>query len=292
MQWLLPLQVHKLLQSLSLWLRLLLYRPNYRVCQAHLQPQELALALSSLYRLTQDGRQDGATAVQADVVIDVILLVRGGGSMEDLWAFNDEQLVQVLARSPVPVVCGVGHETDFTLSDFVADMRAPTPTAAAEMAAQPREAWLGALETLARRLQDAAYRRIDQHSQQLDLISSRLGRPSLRLGQQRVRLASLAQRLQLLSEQVVRQKQQDLQQQHSSLPQALQRGLSRVEERLQRAQLHLGLLDPTLVLQRGYAWLSNEQGETISQVNQVHNGQTLRATLADGGLDLTVNNTM
>ena len=255
-------------------------------------PQELALALSSLYRLTQDGRQDGATAVQADVVIDVILLVRGGGSMEDLWAFNDEQLVQVLARSPVPVVCGVGHETDFTLSDFVADMRAPTPTAAAEMAAQPREAWLGALETLARRLQDAAYRRIDQHSQQLDLISSRLGRPSLRLGQQRVRLASLAQRLQLLSEQVVRQKQQDLQQQHSSLPQALQRGLSRVEERLQRAQLHLGLLDPTLVLQRGYAWLSNEQGETISQVNQVHNGQTLRATLADGGLDLTVNNTM
>ncbi len=254
-------------------------------------PQELVLALSGLYRLTQEGREDGAAAVPAGVSIDVILLVRGGGSMEDLWAFNDEQLVRVLAQSPVPVVCGVGHETDFTLSDFVADMRAPTPTAAAEMVAQPRDAWLGALDALARRLQDAAYRRIDQHSQQLDLISSRLGRPSARLGQQRMRLAARAQRLQFLSEQLLRQRQQDLQQLQVALPQALQRGLSRVDERLQRAQLQLGLLDPALVLQRGYAWLSNEAGETISQVKQVHSGQALRATLADGELDLTVSTT-
>jgi len=259
-------------------------------------PQELAAALSSLYLLTQDGRdrrpvasRETAThSAPAGPVIDVILLVRGGGSMEDLWAFNDEQLVRTLALSPVPVVCGVGHETDFTLADFVADVRAPTPTAAAELVAQPREAWLGALDAFARRLQDAAYRRLDQHNQQLDLTASRLGRPSARVGQQRLRLAATAQRLQFLSEQLLRQRRQSVQQMQALLPQAVQRGLSRSAERLQRAELQLGLLDPSLVLQRGYAWLTNTQGETITGVGQTRVGQALRATLADGELDLTV----
>ncbi len=259
-------------------------------------PQELSAALARLYGLTQEGRQGlaaasgipGEYADQTDAVIDVILLVRGGGSMEDLWAFNDEQLVRTLAQSPVPVVCGVGHETDFTLADFVADMRAPTPTAAAELVAQPREAWLGALDGMTRRLQDAAYRRVDRLNQQLDLTASRLGRPAARLGQQRLRLAASAQRLQFLSEQLLRQRQQELQRLQAALPQALQRGLGCFEERLERAEQHLGLLDPTLVLQRGYAWLSNAEGETISHVGQTRLGQTLHATLADGELDLSV----
>ena len=239
-------------------------------------PQELVTALDGLYRLSRAGQ------------IDVILLVRGGGSIEDLWAFNDEQLVRAVAQSPVPVVTGVGHETDFTLVDFAADLRAPTPTAAAELAAQPRDAWLGALDAMTGRLQDAACRRIDQHSQKVDWIASRLGRPSARLGQQRMGLAASAQRLQFLSEQLLRHRGRDLQQLQTAMPQALQRGLACVEDRLQRAEMRLGLLDPSLVLQRGYAWLTNEEGLTIRHAQQVQPGQALRATLADGSLELTV----
>lgn len=219
-------------------------------------PEELIQALSKLYLLTQQG----------SALIDVILLVRGGGSAEDLWAFNDEKLAHTIAQSPVPVVCGVGHETDFTIADFVADLRAPTPTAAAELVAQPREVWLASLESLARRCQLAAFRQIDQHSQRLDLTASRLGRPSARVAQQRLQLAARAQRLNYLALDFLKQKQQDL----------------------QRASLRLGLLDPSLVLQRGYAWLTASDGKTITSVQQTRVGQALQATLADGKLDLTV----
>ena len=227
-------------------------------------PQEMREALAGLYLLTQEGR--GLGAVSSGPVVDVILLVRGGGSAEDLWAFNDEQLAYVMAQSPVPIVCGVGHETDITIADFVADLRAPTPTAAAELVALPREAWLSVVDDLTRRLQVAARRHLEQASQRLDLTASRMGRPSALLAQQRLQLSSTAQRLQFFTLNFLKQRRQDLQQ----------------------ASLRLGLLDPTLVLQRGYAWLSSMDGSTISSVKQVHAGQTLYATLADGGLDLTV----
>jgi exonuclease VII large subunit len=110
--------------------------------------------------------------------IDVILLVRGGGSMEDLWAFNDEQLARTIVQSPVPLVSGVGHETDFTIADFCADLRAPTPTAAAELVAQPREVWLGALDLLADRLESGVQRQIEQRHQRLDQAAAAAGRPS------------------------------------------------------------------------------------------------------------------
>ncbi|NDP40596.1 MAG: exodeoxyribonuclease VII large subunit [Rhodoferax sp.] len=259
-------------------------------------PSELIQALSNLYLLTQEGRwlepdfvkkltKKSASAVPC---IDVILLVRGGGSMEDLWAFNDEQLAQTLAQSPVPVICGVGHETDFTIADFVADLRAPTPTAAAELVAQPQQVWLGALDAAAQRLQRSVTRRLDQQSQRLDLTASRFGRPSALVGRQRLRLSNSAQRLQLASTHFVQQKAQALQRLQLALPTAAQRGLQRQDERLQRAALRLGLLDPHLVLQRGYAWLTTPDGVGISSVQQTWPGQALRATLADGAVDLTV----
>ena len=251
-------------------------------------PAELIKSLSNLYLLTPTGRALEADLTNKKPVIDVILLVRGGGSMEDLWAFNDEQLARTLAASPVPVVSGVGHETDFTIADFVADLRAPTPTAAAELVAQPRDVWLGALDGASKRLQDALFRQLDQHSQRLDLAASRLGRPSGLMGRQRLRLASNAQRLQMSSMYVLKQNQQSLQRLQSTLPDAFQRDLSRHDDRLGRAALRLALLDPTLVLQRGYAWLSSAEGVPITSSRQTHAGQAVRATLADGTVDLTV----
>jgi exodeoxyribonuclease VII large subunit len=259
-------------------------------------PQELARALSELYLLTQNALKPVINIVpksrkKAGVtgpVIDVILLVRGGGSMEDLWAFNDEQLARTMAQSPVPIVCGVGHETDFTIADFVADLRAPTPTAAAELVAQPRAVWMDLVNGLASGLQDAALRHIDQQSQNLDLTSSRLGRPSERVARERLRLVSNAQRLQFLSPHFVREKQQDLQRLQSSLHDALLRGLGRKEDLLQQAGVRLELLDPTLVLRRGFTWLTSAEGQTITSVRQTRVGQLVRATLADGEVDLTV----
>ncbi|MES2878149.1 MAG: exodeoxyribonuclease VII large subunit [Pseudomonadota bacterium] len=267
--------------------------------QGNNAPAELIQALSNLYLLTPAGRGlepdlPHKTAKNKDSgapIIDVILLVRGGGSIEDLWSFNDEQLARTLVRSPVPIVCGVGHETDFTIADFVADLRAPTPTAAAELVAQPREVWLGALDGAARRLQDAVYRHLDQQSQRLDQAVSRLGRPSALMGRQRLRLASSAQRLQLSSLHFLKQKEQALQGLQTHWPEAMQRGMRHQQDRLERAGLRLGLLDPTLVLQRGYAWLSSAEGETITSVRQTQVGQAIRATLADGGLELSVTST-
>ena len=249
-------------------------------------PGELCLALANLYQLA--GSERGLKADAAAPVIDVILLVRGGGSMEDLWAFNDEQLARTVAQSPVPVVCGVGHETDFTLADFVADLRAPTPTAAAELVAQPREVWLGALDSVEDRLQAAVLRQLDTQSQRLDLAASRLGRPSHLAARQRMWLDAASHRLQFVVQMAWRTKLDKLGRQTESLPQALQRGLKRTHDQLQSASQRLGLLDPSLVLQRGYAWLSTPEGQTISSVQQTQPGQRLRATLADGEVDLTV----
>jgi exodeoxyribonuclease VII large subunit len=262
-------------------------------------PAELIQSLSNLFRLTPAGRESSPAndaqrsdaLMDARPIVDVILLVRGGGSIEDLWAFNDEQLVRLLAQSPVPVVAGVGHETDFTLADFVADLRAPTPTAAAELVTQPREVWQSALAAIDDRLTDATDRQIDQHSQRLDLATSRLGRPSSLMSQQRLHLSSAAQRLHMTSFFSIKQSQQDLMQLQSRLGQAFSGDLIRKSDRLQRADLRLGLLDPKLVLQRGYAWLTSPEGKTITSVGQTYPGQLVRAILADGTVELTVSGT-
>lgn len=219
---------------------------------------------------------------------DVLLLVRGGGSLEDLWSFNDEAVVRLVARSPMPLVCGVGHETDFTLSDFAADLRAPTPTAAAELCAPAREQRLGELDYLHERLSGAVHTALDQGAQRLDRIAQRLGRPSTRLHDGRHDLAHLQHRLQsslLLTAQQQRNRVQTL---ALALPPTLQRAFRQQQERWQRQASALALLDPRLVLERGYAYLSDQAGNTITRTAQAQPGQAVRATVSDGQIGLTV----
>jgi exodeoxyribonuclease VII large subunit len=237
-------------------------------------PAELVRALQSLYAL--------------EPAVDVILLVRGGGSIEDLWAFNDEMLARTIVQSPVPLICGVGHETDFTIADFCADLRAPTPTAAAELVSAPQTMWLDALDLLDGRLDDALRTRLDVLGQRLDQAAARLGRPSTLVARQQLRLAHHSQRLQY----ALRSRTERLAHVPRSIsadfPLKLERALAQRSERLERVASRLRLLDPALVLQRGYAWLTGTDGRAIVSAKKLNPGDAVVARLADGSVDLTV----
>lgn len=219
---------------------------------------------------------------------DLLLLVRGGGSLEDLWAFNDERVVRAVAASALPVVVGVGHETDFTLADFTADLRAPTPTAAAELCAAPRAQRLGELDYLQERLQAGVRDALDERGQHLDRLAQGLGRPSARLAQSQQRLQALQASLQGSTRLWLQRQSLHQRQLAERLPVALARGLDRRRERLARSEAALALLDPQLVLQRGYAYLTNASGQAITRTAQVRAGEALQATLSDGVLALRV----
>ncbi|NDP62220.1 exodeoxyribonuclease VII large subunit [Polaromonas sp.] len=225
---------------------------------------------------------------QAIDQVDVLLLVRGGGAMEDLWAFNDELLARTIIATPMPVVCGVGHETDFTIADFCADVRAPTPTAAAELCAQPQTSWLVALEQFFSRLQNGVDRQMQAANQRLDRAAARASQPSHLITRQHGRLGGIAQSLGHAMQLALGQEKHRLETQGSDLPKVLAARLINSRHRLERAQLRLDMLDPHLVLQRGYAWLADLEGHAITSVKTTHPGQPVRATLADGQVDLTV----
>jgi len=223
--------------------------------------------------------------------IDVILLVRGGGSIEDLWAFNDEQLARAIVACPVPVISGVGHETDFTISDFCADLRAPTPTAAAELCAVSQADLIQQVMALQELMQNLTHRQIDKSSQGLDLAQSRIGRPSQAISQQVLRITRLEQSLHQRMGSFTQTCQHDLLNKKKQLERAVGQTIQNNQQRIHRAQLRLGLLDPKLVLQRGFAWLSDEHGVSISSVSQAKIGELVQATLADGVVDLSVTRT-
>jgi exodeoxyribonuclease VII large subunit len=252
-------------------------------------PQEIVKALSKLYQYNEQIRRLEAGLLSDSLPkIDVILLVRGGGSLEDLWAFNDEALARAIADSPIPIIVGVGHETDFSIADFVADVRAPTPTAAAELVSASQQTWLNTLDLMQDRLQTTVNRHIDSQNQRLDRAQSRLGRPSNWLAMQRQQLQSHQQHMKFAVKGQIASQRQQVTSLQKQWPNQLKTTLFKMQERLARSERGLALLDPQLVLQRGYAWLADEAGATIVDAAQVQSGQALRATLANGQIDLTV----
>lgn len=244
--------------------------------QGEAAPQALIAALQKIYRL-------GGTV---EAPVDLILLVRGGGSMEDLWAFNDEALAQVIAQSPVPLISGVGHETDFTIADFVADVRAPTPTAAAELAAQETQLWRAAVDAAAERLHAVSLRVVDRNSQHLDSLQARIARPSAGVGAMRQRLRDAEHRAAFAATQGLSRRTVALARAGEVLQRSAVASRQARVARLDAAALRLSLLDPALVLARGYAWLTDLDGRGVGSARKVQPGQELRAQLRDGRLSI------
>ena len=198
---------------------------------------------------------------------DVIILGRGGGSMEDLWCFNDEQLVKRIARCTVPLISAVGHETDFTLCDYAADLRAPTPSAAAELAAPDLSDLPEQLQDYAQRIFAAGERMLSFKTRQILEQSERLARlsPQKRLRQDEKKLQNLANTIQL----------------------SLKNGIMKREEHLQLQTARLRALDPLAKLSGGYGYIT-KQGRTVSSVREVSMGDVLTIRVCDGTVQAVV----
>jgi exodeoxyribonuclease VII large subunit len=241
--------------------------------------------------------------------VDVLLLVRGGGSIEDLRAFNDERLARALRDCPIPVVCGVGHETDVTIADLAADRRAPTPTAAAELVSPPRAELLAHVASLVARVSRCARRELQGRMQHVDLLARRMVHPARRLEAQRRVLEQLELRLARASEQrledarwrvahllersrarlpnvaVLGERVHDLAERtrHASA-RRLDTHVARIES-LVRALSHLG---PDAVLARGYAIVRRADGTVVRDVGVLAPGDPVGVRVARGSAHATV----
>ena len=220
--------------------------------------------------------------------VEVLIVCRGGGSMEDLWAFNDERVVRAIAAASMPVVSGVGHETDVSLSDFVADLRAPTPTAAAELVTPTTRDCLDQLGAGASRMARAAQQALNHHAQRLDRASLQLARPAQALRHQNQRLGLLAQRLRSSAVHTHALRLARAAQGQVDLKRASEGPLAQHRQQLAGLAARLQSVDPQRVLARGYAWLVDPVGRAVTSVQQVNVGAELRAVLADGAATVQV----
>jgi exodeoxyribonuclease VII large subunit len=199
---------------------------------------------------------------------DVIILARGGGSIEDLWCFNDERIARAIRATAIPVVTGIGHEIDFTIADLAADVRAPTPSGAAEIVVPDRGAMLGTMRAHLERLQHAVRRQLRGALERHEQLAARLQRahPGNRLQQQTQRLDELDLRLR----------------------RAWESRFSRIGQKLLLAQRSLDAISPLATLQRGYAIVTGPDGQAVQNAAQVKPGDVIEARLAQGRLSARV----
>lgn len=273
-----------------------------------------------VYSCLLQGREAAADIRRAlryaitDNAVDALLLTRGGGSAEDLWCFNDEALARDLAACPLPIVSAVGHETDFTIADFVADVRAPTPSAGAELLSQDQQVWRQQFRRLDQQLRLVFNRYLAGQRQRIDHLYQRLRHPSERIREQQQRLDERSTRLEramLVRLQHQRQQQNALQRrlqaaspatrlhyQHTALnrlrerlPGVMQRWLQGYRGRLEQQAHALHLASPLATLQRGYSITLDEQQRVIRSITQVAPGQTLEIRVADGRISGRVDST-
>ena len=238
---------------------------------------------------------------------DVLILARGGGSLEDLWSFNDERLARAIVASPIPVITGIGHEIDFTIADFAADVRAPTPSAAAELVVPDAEEWLAAFGRVAERLRRCMRRRLGEHGKRLEWLTGRaaLVSPAARLSARGQRLDELEQclvralrrglevhreRLRWLTGRAalvsptarLKQHVQLLENLDQRLRRACRQGVILRRERLAPLVRTLRAVSPLATLERGYAIVSLESGEILRAATAAPPGAIIEARLARG----------
>jgi exodeoxyribonuclease VII large subunit len=238
---------------------------------------------------------------------DVLILARGGGSLEDLWAFNDEELARAIVASPIPVISGVGHEIDFTIADFAADVRAPTPSAAAEIVVPDAQEWLKSLQRLGLRLRRGMRRRLEARGERLRWLTGRaaLVSPAARLAQQAQRLDEIEQRMARALRQILADRRSDFAARqsrlwqaspvarvrdiaarygalHARLQAAARERLRRAGERLLPLIRTLNAVSPLATLGRGYAIVTNESGAILRDAADAPPGTPIEARLARG----------